>query len=336
MTIRRGLSTLQIIAAAWPISLPASRSARRLATSPASARAITAAMSGCPARRAIASMPAVVSRQPRLPQRHSSPSAVRVVWPISPAVPIAPPYSRSSRIRPGADAARQLQVDDVRGARAGAPGDLGDGAGVGVVLDVHGHAEPPRHRARQVDAGERGDRGRLADAVPCARSTGPGIASPAPISRSAGRPGRLRAPPPRRAAIASSTASSGRSAGSANVSSASMTCPRSASDHAPGRPADVDADRGAGGRVERDRDAGPADAVGRRRRRPPRRCPRRRGRRRRWRWCSATARCGAPARPATRRRRGGGRAAPARGCVRGAPRASRGRRCRRASPAQDI
>ena len=70
---------------------------------------------------------------------------------------------------------------------------------------------------------------------PVARSTGPEIARPAPISRCAGSPAVARTEATA-ASIASSTASSGRSAASAKVSSARMRCPRSASTTRPVAP----------------------------------------------------------------------------------------------------
>ena len=288
-------------------------------------------MSGWPARRAIASMPAVVSRQPRLPQRHSSPSAVRVVWPISPAVPIAPPYSRSSRIRPAPMPSRQLQVDDVGGARAGAPGDLGDGARVRVVLDVDGHAETLRHGARQVDARQRCDRRRLADASggPVDRAGDREAGADQPAGRQPGRlqrcahgvcdrvehrrraAGRRRARRcPRRARRAPGRPRTTRPAGAPTSMPTAAPAAAFSVTGTPGRPTPSGVERAALRRDAGGDQVGDDGGDGR----------------------SATARCGARARPATRRRRAAGRAAPARGCVRGAPRASRGRRCRRASP----
>ena len=64
---------------------------------------------------------ATVSRQPRLPQRHTAPSARTWTWPISPAMPVTPRCRRPPQHEPGADARGHLDVDDVRPARAPAP-----------------------------------------------------------------------------------------------------------------------------------------------------------------------------------------------------------------------
>ena len=94
-----GLSTFTSVAAALPIARPASAITRRQPRSPSRARR-TIARPSRPSpwlRRsssASASVPATVSRQPRLPQRQTGPSASTSTWPSSPARPSAPRYRR--------------------------------------------------------------------------------------------------------------------------------------------------------------------------------------------------------------------------------------------------
>ena len=74
----------------------------------------------------------------------AGPFSSRVRWPISPAVPPLPWKSWSSRTMPGADAGGDLHEDRGVVAAGDAVPVLGEGAEVGVVLDVHRDAEPLR------------------------------------------------------------------------------------------------------------------------------------------------------------------------------------------------
>src|SRR4051794_19556540 len=94
-----GLRWLQRSASARPTARPASWTTRDAAKSPSRTSSISSETVMSPPRapasaetRAVDE--ATVSRQPRLPQRHSTPSDCTETWPISPAKPAAPEWSR--------------------------------------------------------------------------------------------------------------------------------------------------------------------------------------------------------------------------------------------------
>src|SRR5215213_1040169 len=93
-TRRWGLSTLKTNAAAWPTLRPASAITRRQPRSPSRARPSICVTVSSPwlRRRTSSSAPleAVVSRQPRFPQRQTAPSGSTSTWPSSPAIPPQP------------------------------------------------------------------------------------------------------------------------------------------------------------------------------------------------------------------------------------------------------
>jgi len=108
--MREGLTKLMRLAIAAPMCSPACSMAARQAASPSWAAWMTSAMSqtefrdglrsastqpsdsACSARASatIAAPPAIVSRQPRLPQSQSGPFSSMVTWPNSPALPKLP------------------------------------------------------------------------------------------------------------------------------------------------------------------------------------------------------------------------------------------------------
>ena len=201
---------LQRFATATPIALPASPISRWAAASPAaeSSSSRRVEISSRRLRRAARRSPraeASVSRQPRLPQRQTGPSSATSVWPISPAVPPTPWVRRPPEIRPPPMPGGDLDVGDLGSALCRAPGQLGEGAEVGVVLDLDRQAERraaprPQRRCRPSRAGSRSP-------APCpvARLIGAGRPITAPITRLAVDPRLLRAPgrrtPPRRQAL---------------------------------------------------------------------------------------------------------------------------------------
>ena len=96
--------------------------------------------------------PTSVSRQPRLPQRQTGPARSKIVWPISPAVPPRPAQRTAVGDQPGADARRDLQVDDVGAALCRAERPLAERAEVGVVVDENREADALGHRILRADA----------------------------------------------------------------------------------------------------------------------------------------------------------------------------------------
>ena len=90
-----------------------------------------------PTLRAIASWPASVSRQPRPPQRHRSPSKGRTgMWPISPAKPSVPGKIAPSTITRAADADVAVDQEPVADAAQRAALELAERGEVGVVADA--------------------------------------------------------------------------------------------------------------------------------------------------------------------------------------------------------
>ena len=93
------------MATATPIVRPASPTRRWAAASPAAHSSSTRRLEISSARlmlssSAIERVDASVSRQPRLPQRQTGPPSAITVWPISPAVPPTPCWSRPPEISP--------------------------------------------------------------------------------------------------------------------------------------------------------------------------------------------------------------------------------------------
>jgi hypothetical protein len=78
------------------VTAPASPPARARSTPPASGSAASRII----ALRAIARPQASASRQPALPQSHAAPSGRTSMWPISPAMPSAPPQMRPPSTHP--------------------------------------------------------------------------------------------------------------------------------------------------------------------------------------------------------------------------------------------
>ena len=123
---------------------------------------------------------ATVSRQPRLPQRQTTPSGRTWTCPISPACPSTPRCNRPPRTIPAPIPGRDLDVDQSSWPRAGAERMLARGAEVRVVVDVDVDIEP-RGRTRRPassptqpgriteDRTRAGRAGRWGPAGPCRR-----------------------------------------------------------------------------------------------------------------------------------------------------------------------
>jgi PKD repeat protein len=95
MTTSSGLRTLIIAARPMPTAAPASLTARRAPRSPAATSSSSRSrLTGSPRLRlsspVTATELAIVSRQPRLPQRQMRPSSTTARWPSSPATPVTP------------------------------------------------------------------------------------------------------------------------------------------------------------------------------------------------------------------------------------------------------
>ena len=122
-----------------------------------------------------ASVEATVSRQPRFPHRQTAPFSTTYTWPSSPANPVAPRWSRPPRIEPAADARRDHDVDHVGEPAGGAERDLRQRAEVRVVVDRDRQVEPPRQLGARIQARPVGEDHRVADA---SRSGRPGRRCP--------------------------------------------------------------------------------------------------------------------------------------------------------------
>ena len=107
-------------------------------------------------RRAIAGPEAIVSKQPCRPQAQRAPSRSTMTWPISPAMPRTPRWSRAVEDDAGRDAGPDREVGEVVESPQDAALVEADGGGADVVLDDDREAERGLERGR---AGSRASRG---------------------------------------------------------------------------------------------------------------------------------------------------------------------------------
>ena len=189
ITTRSGFSTLQRSASGRPIARPASTSRRRGPLSPARAEARQASASRSdPDARSTARAPARRRRSAGSRGRRRAERAVRIDGHVPELArqPRGAPVEAAADQESGADARRDLHVDDVGGAARRAEARLGERAQVRVVLDCDRHAQALAQRRRRMDADPAGqDHGRSDDAV--RRSIGRAAPSPPPPAGSCRR-----------------------------------------------------------------------------------------------------------------------------------------------------
>ena len=289
-------------AAAKPTTRPASAITRRQPRSPSRASASISATVRSPwlRRSSSSSAPveAAVSRQPRLPQRQTAPSRVdeHVAELAGHAAPAA--VQAAAEDEPGADARGDLEVDEVRRAAAGAV--RRTRASAPRLASLSTLTGTSSRRRSSSAAATPTQPGRIADEpmTPSDWSIGPGRPSPAPITRERSMP----------ASASTSSISSQRDVEALLRRVVGVQRHGALGDDRRGQVGDgdahvavaeVDAERGAGGGVEREQDrrapallaVAPRRAP-RARRRARRPAARRRGSRR----SSARGRCGARSR----------------------------------------
>ncbi len=163
---------------------------------------------------------------------------------------------------PAADARGEHQVDHLRGVAAGAEHGLGECAQVRVVVDVNRQAEALLELGRPRRGPTQPGMIVVEPSVPVSWSIGPETATPAPSTRSRSMPERSTT------SFASAVATSMQAAASWSTSrsrpaSARMRWSSAASRHAHEAVVEVDAEHGAGARVEREEHGRPAAARAR-------------------------------------------------------------------------
>ena len=131
--------------------------------------------------------PTIVSRHPRLPQRHMWPRSSTETCPSSPAIPRAPRYRRPPRISPP-----PMPEDSITYAIsvASRPAPSTDSASAPRLASLSTSTRTPRRSLSHDPTSMSTQPGRIVDELTCpvARSIGPDSATPAPTSLSRSTP----------------------------------------------------------------------------------------------------------------------------------------------------